>query len=1168
MANLGDRTARRGSHLRRRGSATFGRVRAGISPALPVDPVEAGAIDVCSLSWVGSPRGQPATAPPFGPLDDPSGEHVPVVSAQVALAPVLSGPPHVPSSGRDAADDILSALMAVEVLSPRVYSDHMDLAEGDARQLSCVDAQLPWEGSCAKSWPRTRPYYQVVLGAIRMEKASEALLSVFIDRQPDRQRTRGLAPIATVTLDQAGRPISPPAVVISSFAWGLPFALKQDLDALSKWPQIQVGLVAGLDDCIRRFGENGALLPLDCRTINEAFTWLTEQLGLDRSLTEEPRHVRRIDNSADSLSPDTLVLGSTFLTDLDLARRLFSIDSAPGILRRFLGIERPVARRDVLKDRRAIAAAVAPNAIPPARWPVPNSDCLALLEQGAVNLAASGLPDTSLLAIHEPPGTGANALLRDLISAVIVRRAEAMAAFDDPAAAFVVCGEKVRVGRRLTQVYHVDQRLRGFEILVICPNSEAAAKTCRHLSLSDAVAAGSSLRYFNTVSDNAAGREETWGLAAVPLVDDTDRTTFSNAVWADKERGLQTYLAEAAGTPQWLDDVDAETGQVTRRRKPEVVARENPPKDQQTALRCWRSARGAFRRSLAEMRRLLDDLNGLASAEEDISRLRQAALMSDRAASIAAVEAANAQRELELASARMRACAEESAQVTALVAGHELQRPGRAARLFATRSARVWGATRAALAERLERSVRDHAEASALLARAQGRRSRAERDAAQAKAEQHQAVLARDDAERRRAELRRGDTVVVDETFFARGHDQIQLSTPWLDAATQRIRDQVFVRAVALHKAFIDAAAQPLRRNLEALQHFWSKRAASSARFVGLMPELWSTLFLVVPSVTTTFSSIESLLRGVGPEQLGWLVINGAEQAVPQAAIGALMRTRRAIAFGDPMQLGPTTTLPSGLVDRILSNMTTDAERFSPSTASVQTLANAAGRLGAELEHETGSTWVGWPLLVHRSCAEPMFSLANRIAGAGLMVRATPMRRSPIRDVLGTSTWFDLPHGKTEDEWCEAEGRILRSLLAQLGEANVPELDLLIISPFASVAQKLREQIAASGLLKPWTDSPWHWTRDRIATVRAVQDRQADSVFLVLGAALPSQRGARALVGQRPNFLNVAVTRARENLYVIGSRAAWHDAGVFRHLVRALKSYPQGGADPLDRRGA
>lgn len=51
---------------------------------------------------------------------------------------------------------------------------------------------------------------------------------------------------------------------------------------------------------------------------------------------------------------------------------------------------------------------------------------------------------------------------------------------------------------------------------------------------------------------------------------------------------------------------------------------------------------------------------------------------------------------------------------------------------------------------------------------------------------------------------------------------------------------------------------------------------------------------------------------------------------------------------------------------------------------------------------------------------------------------------------------------------------------------------------------------------------------------------------------LPQQTGARGWAGGRPNLLNVAVTRAKEALYVIGNRELWRDAGLFKELSDRL----------------
>ena len=127
-------------------------------------------------------------------------------------------------------------------------------------------------------------------------------------------------------------------------------------------------------------------------------------------------------------------------------------------------------------------------------------------------------------------------------------------------------------------------------------------------------------------------------------------------------------------------------------------------------------------------------------------------------------------------------------------------------------------------------------------------------------------------------------------------------------------------------------------------------------------------------------------------------------------------------------------------------------------------------------------------------------------------------------------------------------------MVRRLADAGVPApLDLYIVSPFRIVAQRLRERAAKSGLLSRWTDDTWRWTRERIGTVHTVQGREADSVFFVLGAPLLSQGGARSWAAGSVNLLNVAATRAKENIYVVGNRSAWKDVGTFKHLAQRVQ---------------
>jgi superfamily I DNA and/or RNA helicase len=66
------------------------------------------------------------------------------------------------------------------------------------------------------------------------------------------------------------------------------------------------------------------------------------------------------------------------------------------------------------------------------------------------------------------------------------------------------------------------------------------------------------------------------------------------------------------------------------------------------------------------------------------------------------------------------------------------------------------------------------------------------------------------------------------------------------------------------------------------------------------------------------------------------------------------------------------------------------------------------------------------------------------------------------------------------------------------------------------------------------------------------QGREEEAVIFVLGAPDPRQQGARDWAGRHPNLLNVAVTRAKERLYVFGNRKLWRSAGCFRVLDQRL----------------
>ncbi|HEX4955232.1 MAG TPA: AAA domain-containing protein [Thermoanaerobaculia bacterium] len=1060
--------------------------------------------------------------------------------------------PTVSGAGSPEAHGIFDAWTALEVLSPQSFKRPEDLANGERSRIASLENQtLPWEGGGEKSRPKYKLFYQLVLGTIQLAPAAERLLATFGDARPERYRTLGEAPLALLVLSQDGRLARSPAVSISSFAWGLKHALGEDLAALSAWPAQERILIQELDELLRRHGSEETDPILDRTRVDAAFRWLLRRLAVPREMVKEPRFaVRSYEYYTNPDPPEPLLLNSFFLRDLRAAKELFVSRKAPCNLRQYLGLEPPRDRKDLLCDFEALAEAVAPERMPRGRWPSRGRYPLVLLQQAAVNLSFDLRDRSGVVAVNGPPGTGKTTLLRDLMAAIVTARAEAMMAFDDPATAFSHAGEKLKAGTTWLHLYRLDLRLRGFEILVASSNNKAVENVSAALPALEAIAEDATdLRYFSTLSDVLFDRE-TWGLGAAVLGNATNRGRFSKLFWWDKEVGLSTYLAEAAGTPQLVETKDLKTGEI-RTHRPRIVVEERPPQNHDGALRRWKKARTLFREALKRSSQCLESLSEARRRAKELPELEAALQKAEDTAKGAEALLDSERRTWQAAQDQAIMARAELAAIEQSLHVIDRAAPGLLAQLLRTRRTKEWRAARAPVALSLERARGATLEVEGLVAGLEVEVREAESANCRAEAELRLAAervnSCRDAVEEVRTRL---GHQFVDAMTMDLDHTARHLLVPWLDAEHQRLRDAVFIQAMDLHGAFIDAAARPLRHNLSVLMSVLGGRKLPTVEKRALVSDLWTSLFLVVPLVSTTFASVERMLDDLPPESLGWLFIDEAGQGLPQAAVGALMRTRRAVIVGDPVQIEPIVALPSSLTQAICRHFLVDPDRFNAPEASVQTLADTATPYMAEFEGRSGSRTVGVPLLVHRRCSEPMFGISNAVAYERLMVQAKIQGSSKIGEVLGPSSWTDVKSSGV-DKWSPEEGDEAIKLLRRLAQAGV-QPDLYIITPFVTVAENLRSLLRRTELPEGWLEDPAGWSAERVGTVHTAQGREAEAVIFVLGAPETHQTGARNWAGSRPNLLNVAVTRAKEQLYVIGNRMLWREAGVFRDLDERL----------------
>lgn len=932
-----------------------------------------------------------------------------------------SFPSFTPSGKANDAPAILTAWTALEALSPQSYKRPEDMAAGDRSRVALLDRDIPW-GPNARSKPKHKLYFEIILGAIALDKATDELVKVFGEDEEQSRPDGKKAAIGSILVDKEGFVLENNGVAVSSFAWALKPALDLKLGSLGAWPKVERHIIECLEQIVSRHNEDGEPLPIDLDTIINAHRWLVSQFDVPEHLVEPPSFVIKVFHYfKNKTPPEPSLLNSFYLEDLDEAVKLLEADNAGIGLQRYMGIGRPSQKIDVLSPVSAVEPFVAPSLIPQARWPSQGGHPLVLLQQAAVNAARVELVDApGIIGINGPPGTGKTTLLRDIVVGCILDRATAMVAFNKPQDAFSTTGEKQAFGSNaFLHFYRLHESLKGHEIVVASSNNKAVENVSKELPLKEANGRHEQIAYFRSISDLIANPKrtgafepedatlsepiETWGLIAATLGNSSNRGNFQQNFWWNEDRGFLTYLKAARGMNVMREIKDEQTGAIIDRVMPSVVINEQPSTNKADAAAAWQKARTIFLKlketidtEIASIESMRRDIQALKGATIELQKLEQLRPSLNEALEQTYQIAESAHREQEKAKSQVELN-------KALLDSHLAGRPGFFSRLFGTTAWKSWKSALQNLSETLQQSasqmliVNDDLE----LARAKWNNAKSQLQQLEHEISIKWQVVEKLKATATRARNLMGDRV-VDEQFFEREHEAIHLTAPWLPDEIHRLREDLFAAALAVHKAFIDASANHLQHNLGLLMSNMVAGAFQSPAHRRLLPDLWSSLFMVVPTVSTTFASVRTMFGDLPPESIGWLLVDEAGQAVPQAAIGAIMRAKRSIVVGDPLQIPPVVSLPEKLNAAICQFFNIDPLEWSAPTASTQTLADQASRFKSTFITDAGDREVGLPLLVHRRCQNPMFDISNAIAYSGQMVHAVrPKKPDSIGSTLG-----------------------------------------------------------------------------------------------------------------------------------------------------------------------
>ena len=375
-------------------------------------------------------------------------------------------------------------------------------------------------------------------------------------------------------------------------------------------------------------------------------------------------------------------------------------------------------------------------------------------------------------------------------------------------------------------------------------------------------------------------------------------------------------------------------------------------------------------------------------------------------------------------------------------------------------------------------------------------------------------------------------------------------------------RERLLYDALQLQKAVVMSDA--FRKNMQLLSQYWGslsdrKKLQKNFDLDMIFPALLNSLMIAVPVISSTFAAVERFLFNCKSESsLGTIIIDEAGQASPHMLVGALFRAQKAIVVGDPKQIEPVQTVQDLFVERSGGE---GIGKYRSKELSVQSLADAQNPFAGIIKNLDGAeSWVGCPLVIHRRCKDPMFTVANELSYGGFMINKTMDSDDPI-DPCKESCWITYDASNIEsstgkDRYIKLQGQIAFELIQKLRARNAEFKDIFIITPFTSVVQGFKTYMQCiSDDVVNWTDkdNKSGWLKDNIGTVHTFQGKEAKVVIYMLGCQSDGTANG-AIKWVNANNVNVAFTRAKEYIYVIGDATKW--AELNKNLAFAQRYLP------------
>lgn len=758
-----------------------------------------------------------------------------------------------------------------------------------------------------------------------------------------------------------------------------------------------------------------------------------------------------------------------------------------------------------------------PQNYPLGRFPSKTEFALSFMQQVAVNLTI-GYDKSNMRSVNGPPGTGKTTLLKDIFAELVVKQAHDICLLKSK----YIKGNEYTLYYGKASIGELTDKIAENNIVVASSNNGAVQNIVNELPLKEGIDDNilpelEKADYFKDIANTDMKEERFWG-------------TFS--LEGGKAENMTNILNKIGCIVKYLNEEYKSDSEIYDKFK-----------KQYDYVSDLRSDARNLQKKYAEYKNAKQNIDDNTSEKEEAERAK---IESEKLEYEKAVEKNRA--DMDEVTGKLGSIRAQRADLANSIANQKMsvelkrgQKGGFLDRLFNSNKNKTVENEVNDLLNRLQKLIDEDEILRKTEIELQNRSNRLKRDIDAYKHRLDEDIVKyeslKQQSEKQKAkynsiiEAFESDKGVFDRVLdFEKDYDSLQMSNPWFDKNYRIEQSKLFVSALQVRKEFL----YENRKNINAAVNIWKYQNNYVEKNKKLINIAWNWMNLCIPVISSTFASFSRMLKNIDENVLGHTFVDEAGQALPQAAVGAVFRSKNIMVVGDPFQIKPVLTLDEGIL-ALLSKIYNVSELYLSESASVQTLVDAVSRYGFYTSKDMDeSSWIGIPLWVHRRCRYPMFTISNAISYNNLMVQG--------KEGYGKTGWYDIA-GKAVNKYVDEQGDFLLKKIKSMIEKDPKIIDknesdtVYIISPFKNVAYKLGIKLNEIGFTRKEKGKVTN-----IGTIHTFQGKEAPIVFMVLGADTNS-KGAATWAVNEANMMNVAATRAKKEFYIIGDRKLYKSLG-------------------------